>query len=84
MNYTIGEWRATPGLPYQRCATMIGKGYFRQMEELQKTMNVIKYKCWYYDTALASGTEEVPRNIPKEEIPEEILEYTRGYNHPTL
>ena len=30
----------------------------RQMEELQKTMDIIKYKCWYYDTALAAGTEE--------------------------
>jgi len=44
----------------------------RQMEELQKTMDTIKYKCWYYDTALAAGTEEVPHNMPLEEMPEEI------------
>jgi len=35
----------------------------KQMEELQKTMDIIKYKCWYYDTALAAGTEEVPKNM---------------------
>jgi len=35
----------------------------RQMEELQKTMDIIKYKCWYYDTALAAGTEEALCNV---------------------
>jgi len=38
----------------------------KQMKELQKTMDVIKYKCWYYDTALTAGTEEVPKNMPEE------------------
>lgn len=33
----------------------------KQMEELQKTMDTIKYKCWYYDTALNAGTSA--RNI---------------------
>lgn len=40
----------------------------KHMEELQKTINTIKYKCWYYDTALASGTEQVPKNMSAEEI----------------
>ncbi|ULO10531.1 MerR family transcriptional regulator [Paenibacillus sp. 19GGS1-52] len=30
-----------------------------QMAELKKTMEVIEYKCLYYKTALASGTEAV-------------------------
>lgn len=51
----------------------------KQMVELQKTMNTIKYKCWYYDTALAAGAEEVPRNMPVEDIPEDILRYKRDY-----
>lgn len=50
-----------------------------QMEELQKTINIIKYKCWYYDTALAAGTEEVPNNMSMEEIPEDIQKYKRDY-----
>jgi len=49
-----------------------------QMEELQKTTNVIKYKCWYYETALSAGTEEVLKNMPIEEMPEEILNYKRN------
>ena len=49
----------------------------KQMQELQKTMNIIKYKCWYYDTALDGGSEKVPKNIPEEEMPEEIQKYKR-------
>jgi len=30
-----------------------------QMEELKKTMELIKHKCWYYETALGAGTEEI-------------------------
>ena len=50
----------------------------KQMEELQKTINTIKFKCWYYDTALQAGTEKVPQNMRAEEIPEEIHRYKRG------
>ena len=50
----------------------------KQMEDLQKTMNTLRFKCWYYDTALAAGTEEVPKNLPPEKIPEDILTYQRS------
>jgi DNA-binding transcriptional MerR regulator len=51
----------------------------KQMEELQKTMNIIKFKCWYYDTALAVGTEDALMNMPLEEMPEEIQKYKCDY-----
>lgn len=50
----------------------------KQMDELQKTMNTLRFKCWYYDTALSSGTEEVPKKLPPEEIPKDILSYQRS------
>ncbi len=28
------------------------------MKDIEKTLAIIKYKCWYYDTALAIGSEE--------------------------
>lgn len=33
-----------------------------QMEELKKTMEVIDHKCFYYKTALNSGTEDIHKN----------------------
>lgn len=47
----------------------------KQMEELQRTRNMIRFKCWYYDTAVAAGTEAVMRDLTPEKIPEEL----RGY-----
>ena len=47
----------------------------KQMEALQVTKNMLKYKCWYYDTAIAAGSEEAVKNLPIDEIPEDI----RGY-----
>lgn len=58
---------------YERLAVVT-----KQMEELQKTMNTLRFKCWYYDTALAAGTEEVTKNLPPEEIPEDIRAYRRS------
>ncbi|WP_373895038.1 MerR family transcriptional regulator [Virgibacillus sp. CBA3643] len=34
----------------------------KQMEELQKTMDLIEHKCWYYQTALDAGTEDVHKS----------------------
>lgn len=47
----------------------------KQIEELQATKNMLKYKCWYYDTAIAAGTEDVVKNISDEEIPEDVRYY---------
>ena len=35
------------------------KAVREQMARLEKTMEVIEYKCWYYETALAAGTEAI-------------------------
>lgn len=47
----------------------------KRVAELQNTINLIKFKCWYYDLALSAGTEEVPKNINEEDIPEELRNY---------
>lgn len=47
----------------------------RQIEALQETMSTIKFKCWYYDAALAAGTEDALKDMPIEEVPEEVREY---------
>lgn len=31
----------------------------KQLQELQQVLNTIDYKCWYYQTAVDAGTEEI-------------------------
>ena len=38
----------------------------QQMEDLKKTMELIEYKCWYYETALAAGTEDVHKKARRD------------------
>lgn len=33
-----------------------------QMALLQKTLETIQYKCWYYETALQAGSEAIHKN----------------------
>lgn len=42
-----------------------------EMAELQKTLDILDFKCWYYETAIRYGTTDVPRNMPLEEVPEQ-------------
>lgn len=44
----------------------------KQMEELKKTMEIIQFKCWYYQTALTAGTEDAPKNMPLDDLPEYV------------
>ena len=44
----------------------------KQMAALEETMNRLRYKCWYYDTALAAGTEEAVKSLPAEAVPAEL------------
>ena len=47
----------------------------KQIEVLQKTMNMLKYKCWYYDTAIEAGSEDAVKNLPIDKIPKNIRNY---------
>lgn len=43
-----------------------------QMKELQNTLDTIEYKCWFYETADSLGSIEAAKNIPYEEISENL------------
>lgn len=44
----------------------------KQMEELQKTLEVVQFKCWYYETACEAGTEDALRNMSIDDLPEKV------------
>ena len=43
-----------------------------RMAELQASLDVLEYKCWYYETAQAAGTVEVLRDMPEDKVPEQF------------
>lgn len=49
----------------------------KQMAELQETLDTVNFKCWYYETAKAAGTTEVPNQMPDEKLPPKIREIRR-------
>ncbi|CCO06862.1 MerR family transcriptional regulator [Desulforamulus hydrothermalis] len=44
----------------------------KQIAQLQETLDLLKYKCWYYETAKKAGTCAVLNTIKMEDIPEDI------------
>ena len=49
-----------------------------EMEALQKTLDMLRYKCWYYETALADGNEDRISAMLPDRLPPEIQEL---YDH---
>ncbi len=43
-----------------------------EMQRLQKTLDMIRFKCWYYDQALADGGEDRVRAMLPDGLPPEI------------
>ena len=43
-----------------------------EIRQLQKTLDMLKYKCWYYETAIADGNEERIAAILPDHLPPEI------------
>ena len=43
-----------------------------EMERMQRTLDMLRYKCWYYETAIQEGGEEHLKGLSPEEMPEEI------------
>ena len=42
-----------------------------EIKQLEKTLAMLEFKCWYYDTAIADGNEDninamLPDNLPKD------------------
>lgn len=49
----------------------------KQMKQLQETMDLIDFKCWYYETAKKAGTTAVLDKMKLEDYPEEYQEVRR-------
>ena len=45
-----------------------------EMVKLQKTLDMLKFKCWYYETAIRDGNEERLNEMAPDRFPKEIQE----------
>ena len=43
-----------------------------EIKALEKTLDIIKFICWYYDEAIKDNSEERVRNIKPKDMPKEI------------
>lgn len=43
-----------------------------EMIRLQKTLDMLKFKCWYYETAIKDGSEDKLKDLLPDNLPVEI------------
>ena len=49
-----------------------------EIRHMQRTLDMIRYKCWYYENAMADGNEERVKTLTPAEMPQEIREAYEG------
>lgn len=47
----------------------------KQMEEMQKMLDMLNFKCWYYEIAKEAGTCAVHDDMPIEKVPKEYHKF---------
>ncbi len=43
-----------------------------EIARMNRVLDMIRYKCWYYEQAIRDGSEERIASMEPEEMPEEI------------
>lgn len=49
----------------------------RQLQNLQRALDIVEFQCWYYETAKNKGGTDFPDQIPDEELPERLRSVRR-------
>ena len=51
-----------------------------EIRQLERTLDMLRFKCWYYDTAIADGNEDRLRELLPDRLPPEIQKlYDNGH-----
>jgi DNA-binding transcriptional MerR regulator len=56
----------------------------QKMAEMQHTMAMVEYKCWYYETAKAARTVEVPQNMKESDVPKQFHDIRRELKNTVI
>ena len=69
------EWTTEGSATYQQRKQLFEtrlKKVEEEMDKLQKTKDMLKYKCWYYETAIQDGNEDRIHSLLPDNLPPEI------------
>lgn len=77
------QWCTEGSASYPKRKALFEEQKKRVEEELRRMneiLNMLKYKCWYYEQAIENGAEDPLPAIALEDMPEEIREaYLHSY-----
>ena len=52
-----------------------------EIQELQKTLSLLKFKCWYNETAMKDGNEDAINAMLPDKLPKNIQKlYDKGHD----
>ena len=53
-----------------------------KIADLQEMLDILDYKCWFYETAAEAGTTAAPKAVPRDSLPKHLREgyYKSGRN----
>lgn len=56
----------------------------KQIKEMQEELELLEFKCWYYEQAIQDGTEEHVRSLSSDKLPEQYQKVKKRMNtiHP--
>lgn len=84
--YTFISWLREGSSSYEKRKNLFEerKNYIEnQINELNKTLSLLKYKCWYYENAIKDGNEDRLKAMLPDSLPEDIQAlYDNYYKNP--
>ncbi len=72
---TFMEWCMEGPATYPNRFELIHKQKVRveeEISELQKALDMLKYKCWYYTMAIEHGNEDKAKSLTPDGLPDDI------------
>ncbi len=58
------------------------KAVKEEIQQLERTLNLLEYKCWYYDKAMEDGNEDGIRAMLPDHLPADIQKlYDNAHKH---
>ena len=74
-----GVWRSKSLILNEKnCLRSKRKQWNAEIEHLSRVLDMIKFKCWYYEQAMQDGNEDRVHSMIPDKLPEDIQ---KMYDH---